>query len=147
VAVEDRLVHRLQFFITLSGVSTTDLEQLRARLATVTLTDVPVIVANRHGLILYVDPPIAHVLEWHVDELVGRPLTAIIPRRFHDAHHLGFSRFLATGQRVLMERKLGLWAVTRTGTELHVEHVITAIQSEAGWLFAAAIRVNGAGDA
>lgn len=126
--------------------STTDLEQLRARLATVSLETAPLIVADQHGLIRHVDPPLAHDLGWPVEDLVGRPLTAIIPKRFHDAHHLGFSRFLTTGQRSVMERPLALWVLTRTGGELHVEHVITAIRRADGWLFGATIRTGGAGD-
>ncbi len=137
------MVRPLHLAIAVSGVSTTHIEQLRHRLAAIGHPDVPVIVADWHGLILHVDAAIAYSLEWRVEDLVGRPLTTIIPRRFHDAHHLGFSRFLATGERVLMERPLALWAVTRTGTELRIEHVITAIRAEDGWLFAAAIRTRG----
>lgn len=108
--------------------------------------DTPLIVADQHGLIRYVDAALAHDLEWRVEDLVGRPLTAIIPRRFHDAHHLGFSRFLTTGERVVLERPLALWVTTRTGGELRVEHVITALRRPDGWLFGAAIRTRGVGD-
>jgi PAS domain S-box-containing protein len=126
--------------------TTTDLEQLRARLAAVSRLVSPLIVADQHGLIRYVDAPLARDLEWQVDDLVGRPLTAIIPRRFHDAHHLGFSRFLTTGERVVLERPLALWVTTKSGGELRVEHVITAIRRLDGWLFGAAIRTRGSGD-
>lgn len=138
------VVHPLHLAIAVSGLSAMHLEQLRSRLATIGRAGVPLIVADKHGLIFHVDAPIAHTLGWRVEELVGRPLTTIIPRRFRDAHHLGFSRFLATGERALMERPLALWAVTRTGTELRIEHVITAIRAGDSWLFGAAIDVRGA---
>lgn len=126
--------------------TTMDLEQLRARLAAVARLDSPLIVADQHGLIRHVDVALARDLEWQLDDLVGRPLTVIIPRRFHDAHHLGFSRFLTTGERVVLERPLALWVATRTGGELRVEHVITAIRRHDGWLFGAAIRTRGTGN-
>ena len=100
------------------------------------------VVADQRGLIAHVDAPLARALGWRADELVGLPLTTIIPPHLRDAHHLGFSRFLKTHQPTLLERTLSLSVATRAGDELSAEHVITAIRIEAGWLFAAAIRLQ-----
>lgn len=119
-------------------------DRLRARLATLTHNGTPsIIVANEIGLIEHVDPELARALRWRVDQLVDQPLTTIIPRRFRDAHNLGFSRFLMTREPTLLERPLGLWVATASGDELRAEHVITSLLVERGWLFGATIDVIG----
>jgi hypothetical protein len=124
--------------------SATDLERLRVRLARLTRTEAPPFVAaDAWGLITHVDRPLADALGWPVDDLVGQPLTAIIPRRFRDAHHVGFARFLSTGVPTLLDRPLAFWVATRGGQEWRAEHVITAIEGERGWLFGAVIRTEG----
>jgi PAS domain S-box-containing protein len=122
----------------------TDLDRLRTRLFEITRdAGLQLIAADSYGLIVHVDPPLALALGWRDDELVGRPLTTIIPRRLRDAHLIGISRFLATDAPTILERPLQLWISTRTGEELRVEHVITAIRIDSRWLFGAAIRAEG----
>ncbi|NVB79849.1 MAG: hypothetical protein HOV81_15745 [Kofleriaceae bacterium] len=119
-------------------------DRLRARLATLTHHAVPsIIVANEIGLIEHVDPELARSLRWRVDQLLDQPLTTIIPRRFRDAHNLGFSRFLMTREPTLLDRPLGLWVATASGDELRAEHVITGMLVERGWVFGATIDVVG----
>lgn len=123
-----------------------DLDLARRRLAELTGVVEPlVIAADELGLIVHVDPRLARTLGWRADELIGQPLTAIIPPRFRDAHHIGFSRFVTTGESTLLDRPVQLWIATRDGVERRVEHVITANRVPDGWLFAAAIRAE-AGD-
>lgn len=119
-------------------------DRLRARLATLTHDEAPaIIVANEVGLIEHVDPELARSLRWRVDQLLDQPLTTIIPRRFRDAHNLGFSRFLVTREPTLLERRLRLWVATASGDELRAEHVITGLLVERGWVFGATIEVVG----
>ena len=129
--------------------STTDLEilaRLRMRLAELTeLANPTIIAADDHGLITYIDAPLARALGWSAEELVGRSLTTIIPRRFRDAHHIGFSRFLTTGEPRLLERTIALSVSTRGGEEMRVQHVITAVRVGPRWVFAASIRPEVAG--
>lgn len=120
-----------------------DLARLRARLVELTRDENPsVIVADELGMIAHIDQDLARALGWPAEELIGRPLTTIIPPRFRDAHHVGFSRFLCTHQPTVLERPLMLSVLNRRGDELVAEHVIVAIASANGWLFAAAIRLE-----
>lgn len=59
----------------------------------------PLIFANSDGYITGISDAFREAYGWDAADLVGRPLTTIIPPRFHDAHHLGFARFLTTGQQ------------------------------------------------
>lgn len=101
---------------------------------------IPAVVADHQGLITDVNPRFEDVFGWRRHEIVGKPLTTLIPRVLHDAHHLGLSRFLMTGQPTLLNRPLTLQAVTREGRVFAAEHLIVAEQRQGQWVFAATIR-------
>ena len=107
------------------------------------VTDLPVIFANHHGIIIDVNELFEAVFGWERKEIIGRTLAAIIPESLHDAHHLGFSRFLATGIPSLLNQPLALRAVTKDGREFDAEHYIIAEESNGEWTFAATIRPLG----
>ena len=101
---------------------------------------VPVVIADHQGVITYVNEPFETVFGWRAPEVVGKPLTIIIPPNLHDAHHLGFSRFLTTSKATLLNQPLRLMAITKDGREFDAEHLITAEQQHGQWVFGATIR-------
>lgn len=109
-------------------------EEIRAR------EDVPVVVVAADGLIASVNDAFCRVFGWTREQALGEPLTIIIPRRLHDAHNLGFSRFIATGAGTIVGRPLTLPAVARDGREFEAEHLIAAEKRPDGWYFGASIR-------
>jgi PAS domain S-box-containing protein len=104
-------------------------------------TEVPVVTVNDHGTITYVNERFEKVFGWSVSEIIGKPLTTIIPAMLRDAHHLGFSRFLTTGQPTLLNQPLTLKAVRKDGREFDAEHTITAEQRQGEWVFGATIKL------
>ncbi len=96
-------------------------------------TDVPVVAGDRDGLVTSLNEPFREAYGWAPGDLVGRPLTTIIPPRFHDAHHLGFSRFLATGHPTILGQPLPLNVMTKDGREFPAEHYIVAEQVGGAW--------------
>lgn len=102
--------------------------------------EAPVVISDHRGFITYVNERFEAVFGWESHEIVGQPLTAIIPRRLHDAHHLGFSRFLTGGKPTLLNQPLRLAAVTKSGVEFEAEHVLVAEQRQGKWMFGATIR-------
>ena len=103
-------------------------------------TSLPAVVVDHQGVITQVNPRFEAVFGWRGDEILGRPLSAIIPKTFRDAHHLGFSRFLMTGTPTLLGRPLMLPAMAKDGRVFDAEHVIFAERREGRWVFAATIR-------
>ena len=101
---------------------------------------IPVVLANHQGIISFVNPQFERVFGWSVKEIVGKPLTTIIPGTLHDSHHLGFSRFLATGKATLLNQPLTLKAIAKDGREFDAEHCIVAEQDQGHWVFGATIR-------
>ena len=55
-------------------------------------------------------------------EVIGRPLTDLMPERMRTSHHAGFARYLATGQRHFASWKgVRIAILTRDGREVPVE--------------------------
>jgi phosphoserine phosphatase RsbU/P len=84
-----------------------------------------VIAADCDGRIVYVNLAAEALLGWSGPELVGAPLTAVIPERLQDRHHDGFVKFVATGDGQLLGRPLRVPARRKDGTEVPVELVIS----------------------
>lgn len=102
--------------------------------------DVPVIIANEEGLITYVNEKFTSVFGWASKESMGSPLTLIIPPNLRDAHHMGFSRFMSTGQPTLLNQTLKLKAVNKKGEEFDAEHFIIAEKKDGHWVIGATVK-------
>ena len=114
-------------------MSTPTIEQLKQ-------SDVPVILANHEGTVVDVNVNFEKVFGWTAEEIIGQPLTVVLPPLFHDSHNLGFARFAATGNSTILNHPLQLKAVTKNGQEIESEHFIIAEKQEGQWIFAATLR-------
>ncbi|MBD2777893.1 PAS domain-containing protein [Iningainema tapete] len=103
-------------------------------------SDVPVIVTDHEGIVVDINIHFVNVFGWTAQEIIGQPLTLILPPFFHDSHNLGFARFSATGQATVLNHPLNLKAVTKAHQEIESEHFIIAEKQEGRWLFAATLR-------
>ena len=102
--------------------------------------DIPVVTANQDGFIETINESFTQHYGWTADDAVGRPLTLIIPPAMHDAHHLGFSRFLRTETPSILNQSLNLRVVTKGGIEKTAALYIVAEKRNGRWSFAASIR-------
>lgn len=102
--------------------------------------DVPVVIANNHSVIIWVNHKFEEVFQWPKNEIVGQLLTTIIPRELHDAHNLGFSRFISTEKSQILNQSIKLKAVKKNGEVFAAEHFIQAEKNEGLWVFAATIQ-------
>jgi PAS domain S-box-containing protein len=100
----------------------------------------PVIISDQNGIVEFINPSFTSLFGWNQDEIVGQPLSTIIPPNLHDAHNLGFSRFLATGKGRLLNQPLVLKAITKEGRVFDAEHIIVAENETGQWRFGAQIR-------
>lgn len=104
------------------------------------IVDVPVVMADHNGLIFYVNAKFEEVFLWSSDEIIGKHLTTIIPKELHDAHNLGFSRFLSTEKSTILNFPLELAAVKKNGVVFAAEHNIRSEKNNGFWIFCATIR-------
>ena len=101
--------------------------------------DIPVVLADHQGVVTYINKQFESVWKWKSEDLVGKPLTTIIPPNLRTAHHLGFSRFLTTGKPTLLNQPLKLKVMPKDGNEVDAEHIIVAEKLDGQWAFGATI--------
>ena len=100
----------------------------------------PVVIADSQGVITHINEPFTSAFGWTPEEIIGKLLSAIMPPKFRDSHHLGLSRFLTTQSPTILDQPLQLEVLTKTGEVINAEHLIIAERREQTWVFAARIR-------
>src|SRR5215475_12448957 len=74
------------------------------------------------GLVCEFNRAAEQIFGFSTSEMLGQPLTAIIPERLRDQHIAGLQRYLATGQRHLPRwQSIELPALTKDGREFPLE--------------------------
>jgi PAS domain S-box-containing protein len=102
--------------------------------------DIPAVVASEQGLIEFINRRFTRDYGWTKKDLIGQPLTTIIPPYFRDTHRLGFSRFLATEKATLLGKPMSLAVQQKDGTTVNAEHFIIGQKDGGIWRFGATIR-------
>jgi len=90
------------------------------RLLVETASDAIVSIDDK-GLIVFANPAIATVFGYDPTELIGKPLTRLMPEYMRKLHEGGFTRYLATGQRHINWQGTELTALRKNGEEFPVE--------------------------
>jgi PAS domain S-box-containing protein len=99
----------------------------------------PVLASDARGLILYANAAAERLLGRTGSDLVGKPLTIIVPPRLRPAHEAGFHRFLTTGESRIMGRPIRVPALHRDGVEIDVELTLSELRPGPGELLVIAI--------
>ena len=102
-------------------------------------TDVPVVVANHEGFVMYINSSFTTILGWKEEDVLGEPLTKVLPGSFRDAHNLSFSRFQSTERASVLNHPLQLKTLTKEDGEIITEHLIIAEKIDNQWFFAATL--------
>ncbi len=92
--------------------------------AVVQESDRGVVAADDANRIIAISAPLADVLGWDPDDLVGRRVVTLIPPALREAHVAGFSRHLSTGQALVLGVPLELPVLHADGRELLCDFVI-----------------------
>ena len=80
-----------------------------------------VITAGSHRNILYFNPAAERIFGYAAREVLGKPITLLMPGRFHHAHEEGFKRFLATGEAHVVGRTVELTGKRKDSSEFPLE--------------------------
>jgi PAS domain S-box-containing protein len=92
----------------------------RHRLVVETATDA-VISIDDSGAILFANHATMRIFGYDPTELIGKPLTILMPEYMRKLHENGFGRYLATGQRHFNWQGTELTALRKNGQEFPVE--------------------------
>ncbi len=98
----------------------------------VTQAEVGLVAADDRNRIIAISPPLARVLGWNADELVGRRVVAIVPAQYREAHVAGFTRHLTTGEAHALGVELDLPVLKADGSELVCTFLIEAHATPSG---------------
>jgi two-component system sensor kinase FixL len=101
-----------------------------------------VITINQAGLITEWNSQAAEMFGWKREEAMGQRLSeVIIPHAMREAHESGMAHFLATGEGPVLNQRIEVPGLHRSGHEFPVELSIVPIKSPSGeHLFSAFLR-------
>ena len=111
----------------------------RFRILAATANDA-ILSADRHGNITYFNPGAERIFGFASNEVIGRPLTALMPERFREAHRTGLARYVATGEARVIGKTVELAGRRKDGTEFPLELSLATWKHGAEVAFTAIIR-------
>jgi PAS domain S-box-containing protein len=88
-----------------------------------------IILADGEGVITSWNPEASAIFGYNSEEIVGKPLTALMPERYHAAHTAGLRRFLETGETRVIGRPIELVGRRKDGSEFPVDLSISTWSS------------------
>lgn len=88
-----------------------------------------VVAADEMNRIAYLNPAAESLLGWSRAEVIGEPLTILMPERFRERHLAGFRRYLETGEARIIGKAIHVPALTRSGREVDVDLSISVLSS------------------
>jgi PAS domain S-box-containing protein len=99
-----------------------------------------VVLADCHGTIILWNQAAARLFGYAEEEVIGQPLTLLMPHRYREAHQAGITRLEATGESRVMGRTVELHGLRKDGTEFPLELSIGIGRSPVGVFFSGIIR-------
>ncbi len=100
-----------------------------------------VVTMDEAGRVTGWNPKAETTFGWTRDEAIGRTMSElIVPERFRDKHTQGLRNFLTTGVGPVLNRRLELSALRKTGEEFPIELTISPIRIGARYEFSAFVR-------
>lgn len=94
------------------------------------ITPVGMLLANDAGEIVFVNHRACSLLEWDEEELLGRHINVLIPRRYHSAHDVSRHGYSKKPEARRMGGSRDLLALCRDGRELPVEIGLSPVELE-----------------
>jgi PAS domain S-box-containing protein len=94
-----------------------------------------IISADAKGRIIYVNRATEQAFRYSDKELIGQPLTLLMPERFRNSHLEGFERFLKTGEAHVIGRTLELEGQRKDGTMFPIEISLSSWRTAEGVFF------------
>jgi PAS domain S-box-containing protein len=99
-----------------------------------------IVSVDESGAIQFANPATIRVFGYDPKELIGKPLTLLMPEFMRKLHENGFRRYLATGQRHINWQGTEFTGLRKNGQEFPVEVSFGEIARESGRTFTGFIR-------
>jgi PAS domain S-box-containing protein len=99
-----------------------------------------IISADGQGNIVFWNTGAKRIFGYEEQEVLGKPLTLLMPERYRQAHLRGFARLLSSGEGYVLGKTLELAGLTKVGTEFPLELCIATWETTEGTFFTGIIR-------
>lgn len=99
-----------------------------------------ILIVNGQGTVEYVNPAASGIFGYEQDELVGQPITIIIPTRLRGAHTDGMTRVVGGGRSRHGGKTVEVSALRKDGNEVPIEMTLSVWQEDAGTIAGAMIK-------
>jgi PAS domain S-box-containing protein len=99
-----------------------------------------IIVADEHGYIVSWNGAASSMFLYEASEILGKPLTEIMPMRYREAHELGMERVRSTGRSKVIGHVVRLHGLRKDRTEFPIELSLATWQARSGSYFSGIIR-------
>ena len=99
-----------------------------------------VIVADRDGRIVLYNPSAARTFGWSADEVLGQPLTTLMPDGLRESHDQGFARYLETHDPRIVGKTVEVQGLRKDGETFPLELSLNAIELAGELQFIGSIR-------
>ena len=94
-----------------------------------------IVTADGHGSITDFNRGAEAIFGYSAREVIGKPLTVLMPDRFKEPHQRGFGRYLETGEAHVIGKTVELAAKRKDGTEFPIELSLSSWKTRAGHFF------------
>lgn len=111
----------------------------RYRVVVETASDA-IISMDDNGTIQFTNPATERIFGHKSQDLIGKPLTILMPESLREAHEYGFKRYLTTGDRHLNWHGTELTAVRKNGQKFPVEVSFGELTKDGRRLFTGLVR-------
>ena len=129
----------LNWCVLLTDIDDRERAEESLRVVVETATDA-VISADENGVIQFVNPATTRVFGYEPAELIGKPLTVLMPESMRTLHENAFSRYLSTGQRHVNWQGTEFTGLRKNGQQFPMEVSFGEIVTENGHTFTGFIR-------
>jgi PAS domain S-box-containing protein len=101
-----------------------------------------VITANQDGIIVAVSPAVTFLLQYMPEQLIGKPITVLIPERFRELHREGFARIVRENRAPDPMQVICSMALRRDGEEIPIDLKLAAWKNKdsSRWVYCAVLR-------
>src|SRR5215218_8944369 len=99
-----------------------------------------IVSADRNGRIIFWNAGAEQIFGLAAGEIMGRPLTELMPERYRDAHRAGIARFIATGEGRLTGSTVEVEGIRADGTEFPIELSLGSWSRNGQTCFTAVVR-------
>jgi PAS domain S-box-containing protein len=99
-----------------------------------------IITSDIRGNITFWNERAEKMFGYKIAEILGKPLTLIVPKRYHKAHNQGFNRFVSTKEGKIIGHIVELHAIKKDGSEFPIELTLSDWKTQSGLFITGIIR-------